>query len=188
MKTYLNIIYFLTAISFAAFIGGCDKPSPTELVNSSQSEDDPVVYETIAKNPTDEIYSNGADTTGVSDNLTRYSNVVVVSGTKISDNSQTLKLSTAQAVFFDRAMPVRANGNLIGYQTQLLGEVKFNGVRALTVPFKVKFRNAQNIIQDSTLGFYHLLYSGRAASFHPFNYKYNSIVSFEFNPFIGKIN
>jgi hypothetical protein len=186
MKTYTNIFYFIAVVLLAAIIGGCDKPAPTELINSSQAEEDPVVYETIAKNPTDELYSNGADTTGISDNLTRYTNVIVVSGTKISDNSQTIKLSTAQAVFFDRAMPVRANGNLIGYQTQLLGEVKFNNVKALPVPFKVKFRNAQSVIQDSSLGLYHLLYSGRASSFLPFNYKYNSVVSFELNPLIGK--
>ncbi len=186
MKTYLNIIYFLAVVSFAALISGCDKPAPTELIVSSQSQDDPVEYETIAKSPTDEIYSNGADTTGVSDNLTRYSNVIVVSGTKISENSITTKISTAEAVFFDRAMPVRDNGNLIGYQTQLLGVVKFNGIKALTLPFKVKFRNAQSVIQDSSLGLFHLLYSGRTSLFHPFNYKYNSVVNFKLNPFIGK--
>lgn len=186
MKTYFNIIYFFAVVFVAALINGCDKPAPTELIDSAQSQVDPVEYETIAKSPTDEIYSNGADTTGISGNLTSYSNVIVVSGTKISENSLTIKISTAEAAFFDRTKPVKINGRLIGYQTQLIGEVKFNGVKAIPVPFNVKYRNDQNVIQDSSLGLFHLLYSGRTSLFHPFNYRYNSVVSFELNPFIGK--
>jgi hypothetical protein len=185
MKTYKNIFYFFVAIIITALIAGCDKPAPTELIGFSQTED-PIEYETIAKNPTDELYSTGTDTTGVSEDLTRYTNVITVSGVKISDNSQTIKFATAQAVFFDRTKPVKANGKLIGFQTQLFGEVKFNNVKSLVVPFKVKFRDAHQNIQDSTLGFYHLLYSGRSSILRPFNYEYNSFVKFELDPFIGQ--
>ena len=186
MKTHKKIFYFLILILFTAFIAGCDKPAPTELIGTSQNED-PIEYETIAKSPTDELYSNGTDTTGVSEDLTKYSNVITVSGVKISDNSQTIKFATAQAIFFDRTKPVKTDdGKIIGFKTQLFGEVKFNNVKALTLPFKVKFRNAIQNIQDSTLGFYHLLYSGRSSILRPFNYKYNSSVNFELNPIIGQ--
>ena len=36
------------------------------------------------------------------------------------------------------------------------------------------------------MGLFHLLYSGRLSNIRPFNYKYNSFVNFELNPFIGK--
>ncbi len=66
MKTHKKIFYFLILILFTAIIAGCDKPAPTELIGTSQNED-PIEYETIAKSPTDELYSNGTDTTGVSE-------------------------------------------------------------------------------------------------------------------------
>ncbi|MEO8398445.1 MAG: hypothetical protein ABI550_01380 [Ignavibacteriaceae bacterium] len=184
MKNIKKINKYLISFALAVFLYGCDKPAPTELIDSRQ--EDQIEYEIIAKDPTDEFYSNGTDTSGT-ENLTRFTNVISVSGVKISDKSQTVNLSTAQAIFFDKNKPVKSPfGNIIGYQTFILGEVKFNNKRANLAPFRIKFRKGDRNSADTTLGFQHILYSGRNNNIDPFDYQYSSDVSFELNPLLGQ--
>src|SRR3990172_9780719 len=162
MKSY--IIIFLFAVIFY----GCDKPAPTELVEDQDQLDVAV----IAKDLDDEFYSNGFDSTGVAENPTRFTNLITISGIKITTAASTERTSFAQAIFFDRNFPIRRNGVLIGFRTRVLGMVRFNNIAAKLVPF---------ISTDTTLGFKYILNGGRRPHHDPFSFDFGSLVKFEFN-------
>lgn len=177
----------LSPLKFAAFVfilsllNGCDKPAPTELVQDT----DPVEVEVITKDADDEFYSSGYDTTGVVYEPSNYENIITVSGVKISAGGATINTSLAQAIFFDRSMPVYSRGMLIGFRTRLFGNVTFNGVNARQVPLRIRYGHSDSR-RDTLLGFKHLLYNRAGSSNDDFGYAYGSLVEFELNPLIGR--
>ncbi|MBT8385839.1 MAG: hypothetical protein KJO12_00380, partial [Ignavibacteria bacterium] len=110
MKNLLTIIALFLSL---LFISGCDKPAPTELFDDS-SEDE---YEVLNKNLDDQYYNSGVDTSGLEQDLRGLTNIISLSGIKITNDKGTFNVSLAQAIFFDRSKPIYySNGDLLAYQ------------------------------------------------------------------------
>ena len=175
-------LYFGILLLSGLLILGCDKPAPTELVQDQNQ----LQVQVIAKDTQDEFYSNGFDTTGVATDLSKLQNVITITGAKITYKNITAKASLAQTIFFDMQRPVHTQrGRTIGYKTDTLGTVKFNGITAKQIPLRVMFRD-HGIFGDSLLGNRYVLYSGRNNIVDPFNYAPGSFVSYSFQPHMGK--
>jgi hypothetical protein len=177
----LSFIKFIAFIFIGFLLNSCDKPAPTELVQ----DEDPLEVEVITKDADDEFYSSGYDTTGLVYEPSGYENIISISGVKISSRGTTRNSSIAQAIFFDRSMPVYSHGMLLGFRTRLLGNVEFNGVLARQVPLSIRFGHSDTR-GDTLLGFMHLLYNRSGDSDDNFNYDYHSFVEFKLNPLIGR--
>jgi hypothetical protein len=172
-------LYFLLLPLFF----GCDKPAPTELINDS----DKLEIEVISQDTGDEFYSSGFDTTGIIYRPSVFANTVTISGVKITTHGITVKSELAQAVFFDKGMPVySSDGRLLGYRTRLAGSVEFNNVPAALRPYVIRFRNRNsgNLGAD-TLGLRYILYNRQGSPGEDFNYSYGSNVNFRLTPFSG---
>jgi len=78
-----NLLTYLFIVSIGLFLFGCDKPAPTELIDDSQEEF--VEYEILGKDINDEFYSNGFDTTGITQDLQQLPNLIAISGIKTTD-------------------------------------------------------------------------------------------------------
>ncbi len=177
-----NITFMLFAL---AFISGCDKPLPTELVSIDNGISDELEIELIAQDTEDELYHNGFDTTGIARNPTIYSNFITVSGVKTSGVLQQVHSSIATAIFFDRSSPIHTpGGRLIGFVTRTPGVVRFNDFQAHRVPYIISFRD-HGMVRDTTLGMHYVLSNRRGQQFNQFEYEYNSTVNFRLDPILG---
>ncbi|MEP0860557.1 MAG: hypothetical protein HRF52_03865 [Ignavibacterium sp.] len=176
------IIKILSALSIIILLFSCDKPSPTELVdNSNQSENFEV--EIISKDTEDEFYSNGFDTSGVVQ--TQINSIISITGGKVSFQGQTEKFSLAQTIIFDKNSPVfSSSGRLVGYNTRTPGTIRFNNLLCRIIDYRVRYRDAGQVI-DTLLGKKYALYKGRGYFQDNFDFPYNSVVNFTFNPLIG---
>ena len=179
------VIYFLLFVTVLFFFA-CDKPAPTELYDDLQ--EDQAEYEILGKDYNDEYYSNGFDTTGVTQDINNFSNLISISGIKETDvTGNTLEYSFAQAIFFDRSQPVYdGNGRLLGYNTVKPGIIKFDNEIAHTVPLTIHYRE-NDVLKQVTLGDKYLLFSGRRGNGDNFHYRHNSNIPFQLN-FIGGQN
>ena len=180
MKKIL-IYSFFSACIFIFF--SCDKPAPTQLVDDTNNE---LEVELLNNNLNDQYLTSGADTSGIIQDLTKITNLVSVSGIKITNkDNRTIRLSLAQAMFFNKNEPIRYSDNrIIAYQTLTPGLIKFNGLEAHILPYRIKYRDL-GILKDTLLGNKYVLYNiaGLGGIPDPFYYGYNASVSFEFNPF-----
>jgi len=162
-------------------INGCDKPAVTELTQDEEQ----LEVEVLTKYTDDEYYA--ADSSGVVDDLKRYTNVVTVSGLKITRGSATINAAFAQAIFFDKRFQVESpDGRLIGFRTRILGDVKFNDVNTRLSEYRIKFKNRNNgTHKDTLLGYRHVLNS--LFPLQDFNYHYSSLVAFDLDllPILG---
>jgi len=175
---------YLILFIILLMINGCDKPAPTELVQ----EEDPLEIELITKDTEDELYSSGYDSTGVVYNPSRgFANIITVSGIKTSYRNSTFSTSHAQAIFFDKSSQVLSpDGRLIGFHTRILGNVDFNTKSAKLREFRIWFKDRiTGNIKDTLLGFRHILHHKPLNQDDNFNFRYNSSVSFDFDPVIG---
>lgn len=164
---------------------GCEKPAPTELIQSTQSASDSASVQVVTKNLNDQSTGNGYDSTGVTENVTNYSDVIVVSGVKITSNLLTIKLSIAQATFFDKTKPVYdSTGNLFTYRGRFVGGVFFNGYRARIIPYKVSI---SLLPIDTSLGSQYLLYNRHNFRSDPFVFPYDSTIHFKLNALNGSV-
>lgn len=179
MNTLIKIFSTITLLLIAI---SCDKPSPTELIDDSgQSENFEV--EVISKDTEDEFYSNGFDTSGIAQ--PQYNSIISITGGKVSFQGQTENFSIAQTIIFDKNQPVyNSAGKLIAYKTRVPGSVRFNNSLCRLDDYRVRYRDAGQII-DTLLGKKYTLYKGRGFYQDDFDYPYNSNVTFTFNPFIG---
>ncbi len=161
-------------------IPGCDKPAPTELFDDSAEDQ----YEVLTKNLDDQYINSGVDTSGLDQDLRGLTNIVSLSGIKITNNNHTVELSLAQAIFFDRSKPVYfANGELLAYQTVTPGIIKFDNHIARTVNFRLHYRE-RGVSRDTVLGKKYILYSGIGGWLDPFRFRYSSSIPIEYNPII----
>jgi len=177
-----KIITYLIIFGSAFLFFACDKPAPTELIDDSQEE--LAEYEILGKDLNDEFYSNGFDTTGVTQDLQQLPNLIAISGIKVTDiHGNRDEFSFAQSIFFDRTKPVfYSDGRLLGYQTILPGFVRFDNIFARAVPFRIKYRD-NGVLMDTTLGFKYILFSGRHGGMDEFRYRHNSMMNFRLNFF-----
>lgn len=168
------IIIFLTGLIF-----GCNDPQPTSLVE----DEDPFEIEVINRNPA-EPTSFGVDTTGLRGNPARFANIISVTGAKTSIQGISFKSSFAQAVFFDTSKPIIGNnGKLIGLKTYAPGSIFFNSRKAQVRDFIIKY----GINRDTSLGPRYVLH--RRGNFgDPFDFEFNSKVSFNFLPDSAVLN
>jgi len=183
MKKLLSIYTLSIALLALSIIyNGCDTPAPTELViDNNTTTEDQVDVEIITKDIQDEFYSNGFDSTGVAQSLHNFGSVIVLTGTKITNDNLTTSTSLAQAIFFDKNTPVRnMHGDVVGFHTVLPGEVKFNGITAKIRPLEIKFRNGSSVI-DTILGSKYVVFSGRQNAVDPFGYNFKSNIPFQLN-------
>jgi hypothetical protein len=175
--------YFLyIAIFTITFFIGCDKPGPTELVDEEESFD----VEILSKDLDNEYYSNGYDTTGVTEDITQYGSIISISGIKLTLDEYTIRFSSAQTYLFDLNKPFYSSNNtLLGYETIIPGTIRFNNVPARLTDYHVIYREDGSLI-DTVLGKKYELFNrhGRILG-DPFTFNYNSQISFLFNPFFG---
>ena len=182
MKKLFRILYCLCLLTCGILLNSCNNPAPTELVQDNPSVQNQIQVEVVTKDPTDEYYNNGFDTTGVANPVMNYSNIINVSGIKTTINNITTKISFAQAIFYNRNMPIREpGGRLIGYQTVTPGRVKFNNILAMTIPYRIRFNN-HGMHADTNLGNMFALTRGMMGQF---NFDYNSSINFQFIPMQG---
>ena len=176
MKKILT--YLLISIS-AFILFSCDKPAPTQLIDDTNNELEVELLNKDLDNP----YSSGADTSGITQDLTGITNLISVSGIKITTENRTSEFSLAQAMFFDKSKPINySDGRLLAYKTLIRGIIKFNGTEASVVPYRIRFKD-MGIQKDTLVGNKYLLYNIFGGFPDPFYFSYNSSVSFEFAPF-----
>lgn len=178
MKRYLQILFIFLALLYNA----CDDPAPTELV-----ADDSFEVEILGKDLENEYYSNGYDTSGVSDDILNYSSYVAVSGIKFTNNGRTDNISSAQVYIFDKSKPFRSPKNkiLLGYNTIIPGVIRFDNIIARLTDYRIRYREAGSLV-DTVLGKkYELFNLNNRLIFDPFVFRYNSSINFDYNPFQG---
>ncbi len=181
------IIYSAVIIATFCMLNGCDNPAPTELAQDNSSGQNPIQVQVISKDTADAFYNNGFDTTGVSVPDTGYSTVIYLIGTKVTYNSSTEKISSAQALFFDRKSPVRGlNGRIIGYHTILPGTIQFDNYHARLVPYRINYNYKGNLI-DTLLGERYISSNRMLNPMYQFNFHYNSVVNFQVSTLLGKL-
>lgn len=181
-----KILTYLSVFLLIFILFSCDKPAPTELVDDTANE---LEVEVITKDLNDQYYTAGSDTSGITQDLTGFTNLISVSGIKITKSDQTYNFNLAQAFFFDKSKPVRYNDQrLLAYRTRTPGTVKFDGLNAREVPFRIKYRdNGEQ--KDTLLGGKYILYNMFNIGLpDQFLFHYNSNVTFEFIPDMGQGN
>jgi len=183
-KINIYIIIFL----FSLIYYGCDKPAPIQLFPDEVSSEDQIEIEIIAKDPSNEAYGNGFDSTGVTDNLIGFTNVIITSGIKVSYRNLTFNTSLAQAFFFDKSKPVYScEGDLIGFETKVPGILGFNDRIARKFQYRVKYR-CEGIVKDTLLGFGYILHRRRGLfNGDDFEFPYNSFINFSLDPLIAPV-
>ncbi len=166
-------IILLFGVITGLLLTGCNNPAPTELVQDNTSSQNQVQYQVITKDPTDASYSNGYDTTGVTSVIPPNIYFINISGTKITENNSTRRISFAQALFTDKSRPLMGQGGrLIGYGAAISGMLKFNGITADSTPYRIRFSVKGNIL-DSLLGSMFVLNNR-------FNFNYGSQVHIQY--------
>jgi hypothetical protein len=178
-----NLLTYLFIGSVGLFVLGCDKPAPTELIDDT----DPAEYEILGKDINDEFYSNGFDTTGITQDLQQLPNLIAISGIKVTDiHKNTDEISFAQSIFFDRTKQIFSpGGRFLGFKSIIPGVVKFDNKIARVVPFHIRYRE-NGVLRDTTLGNKYLLFSGRRGDMDNFRYRHNSRMNFHINIFGGE--
>jgi len=176
-----NILTYLLISASAFVFYSCDKPAPTELFDDSENEFE---IELLNKDFDNHYFTSGSDTSGITQDITRLTNLISVSGIKITSANRTTEFSLAQAIFFKRSEPIKyQNGRLLAYKTATPGTIKFNSVEARIVPYRIKYRD-NGAPKDTLVGNKYLLYNIFGGFPDPFYFNYNSNVSFEFDPFL----
>jgi hypothetical protein len=175
-----KILTYLIISASIFILVSCDKPAPTQLVDDTNNE----LEVELLNNDLDNPSSNGTDTSGITQDLTGVTNLISVSGIKITTENGTNEFSLAQAMFFDKSNPIRySNGRLLAYKTIIPGTIKFNGTEAHIVPYRIRFREG-GIPKDTLIGGKYLLYNIFGGNPDPFYFDYNANVSFEFDPIL----
>ena len=143
-----KLLTYLFIVSVGLFLFGCDKPAPTELIDDT----DPAEYEILGKDINDEFYSNGFDTTGVTQDLRELPNLIALSGIKVTYvHGNTDEFSFAQSIFFDRTKKIFSpGGRFLGFKSVIPGIVSFDNKIARIVPLIVRYRE-NNVLRHDTL-------------------------------------
>ena len=179
-----KLLKYLFIVSVSLFLFGCDKPAPTELFDDTQEEF--AEYEVLGRDINDEFYSNGFDTTGVTQDLHELPNLISLSGIKVTNiHHQTDEFSFAQSIFFDRTEKIFSpGGRFLGFRSITPGIVRFDNKVARIIPHIVRYRE-NGILQETILGDKYNLFSGRHGMMDTFRFRHNSLMNFSINIFFG---
>jgi hypothetical protein len=180
-----NLLTYLFIASVGLFLFGCDKPAPTELFDDSQ--EDLAEYEILGKDINDEFYSNGFDTTGITQDFQQIPNLIALSGIKVTDIQGNIdEFSFAQSIFFDRSQKIFSpGGRFLGYRSIIPGVVRVDNKISRVVPFPILYREG-GVLRDTTLGNKYILFSGRRGNMDDFRYRHNSLMNYRINIFFGE--
>jgi len=174
-KYFQHIILFL----FTAFFFGCGKPGPTELVDDRPSEEGPLQYEVLAKNPEDALYKSGYDSTGLVLPPPLTDVFLFISKNVVSEQSLSLSYDIAEVFFFDRRDPfILPGGKGYGYHTKKVVPPRINSIYTKEVANMVHF-GPHTSMQDSVLGPKYVL-NRRGLFGDSLFLNYNSPVMFEY--------
>ena len=178
-----NLLTYLFIAWIGLILFGCDKPAPTELIDDTDFAE----YEVLGKDINDEFYSNGFDTTGVTQDLREIPNLIALSGIKVTDtHGNGDEFSFAQTIFFDRTQKIFSpGGRFLGYRSVIPGIIRFDDKIARVVPFHIRYRE-NAVLHDTTLGNKYVLFSGRKGGMDDFRYRHNSLINFRLNIFFGE--
>jgi hypothetical protein len=180
-----NILIYIVLFTTGLSLFSCDKPAPTELIDDFT---DDLEVEILTKDLNGNYITSGTDTSGITQDIIGITNLISVSGIKLTVNNKTNNSSLAQAFFFDKSKPVKySNGSLLAFRTVSPGNLKFNGLDARTVPYRLRYRDMGSF-RDTLLGEKYVLYNLYNGFPDQFYYKYNSSISFEFMPHMGQGN
>jgi hypothetical protein len=180
-----NILTYFVIFITGLLLFSCDKPAPTELINDVPDE---LEVEILTKDLDDNYTTSGADTSGITQDITGIANLISVSGIKITHANKTNHISLAQAMFFDKSRPVRySNQRILAYKTITPGVIRFNGIEARRVPYEIKYWDMKQP-KVALLGEKYLLVNYFFGFPDQFFYNYNASVSFEFVPDSGQGN
>src|SRR3970282_1187310 len=120
---------------------------------------DELEIEVLTNDLDNQYYTSGFDTSGITQDLTGITNLISVSGIKITNKNGTIDLSLAQAMFFDKSKPIKySSGKLLAYRTLTPGIIKFNGTEANIVPYRIRYRD-MGMMKDTLVGSKYLLYN-----------------------------
>ena len=169
-----SLVKYFVVIAAGLILFSCDKPAPTELVDDSANNMSE--YEVLSKDVNDEYYSNGGDTTGVTQDLRDFTNLISLSGVKMTGiNGNTEDYSFAQAIMFDKTKPVYdSHKRLLAYHTVTPGNITMDHIKASEVPFQIQYRD-NGVLMDTTLGNKYILFSRIHRLFH---YRHDSKINF----------
>ena len=179
MKKLFTYCAFLIAL--ALVLQGCDKPAPTELV---QNRDEGTNYELLNDPASENYYTSGVDTSGVTQDFSNPDlvNLISLTGVKITTNGSTQDYSLAQAFFFDKSKPIyNSSSQVIAYETQMPGLVYFDGIRARMVDHKIRYHDG-GTLRETTIGKKYFLWSGIV---DPYTFPYNSSSNFKLTLWSG---
>lgn len=170
-----NLLTYLAILSIALILNSCDKPAPTELIDDTPE----LEVELLTKDLNNQYYNSGVDTSGMEQDIRGLTNIISVSGIKITRHNKTDVLSLAQAMFFDRSQPIYYSDGktLLAYKTITPGIIRFDDHVARIVPFRIRYRD-MGMQRDTVIGNRYLLYSGKGGWQDPFRFKYNSSINF----------
>lgn len=175
-----KLLTYLIISASAFLLVSCDKPAPTQLFDDTSNELEVELLNKDLENP----YSSGTDTSGITQDLTGITNLISISGIKITNENKTSEFSLAQAMFFDKSLPIKySDGRILAYKAIIPGTIKFNGTEAHIVPYRIRYREG-GILKDTLIGNKFLLYNIFGGFPDPFYFNYNSNVSFEFDPIL----
>ncbi|MBU1679464.1 MAG: hypothetical protein KKD86_11550 [Bacteroidetes bacterium] len=187
MKKFIINIVFL-AIAFTA---ACNEPSPTQLFVDNNSSADELDIEILSPDPESVNYANGYDSTGITNDLPKFANVISLNGIKSTFKNNTFYQVYNSAIFGTKTEPVHSQrGHFMGYRSWNIGKVFFNNQRASLIQRVVQFRNHGNII-DSLFGPMYIQTERKGmghgySDFFPYNSSIN--VRIEPHPFLGYEN
>ena len=107
-----KILTYLIISASIFFLVSCDKPAPTQLVDDTNNDFE---VELLNKDLENQYYTSGSDTSGITQDLTGITNLISVSGIKITSNdTEQEDFSLAQAMFFDKSKRIEfSNGKLL---------------------------------------------------------------------------
>ena len=179
--------FFILLLISALVLFGCDSPAPTQLV-SNPGDQNQVKVEVIAKDTGNVYYDNGFDTTGIAQTPLKYSNIITLTGTKVTQGGITTNSGYARVLFFDTSNPITsANGTILGYMMRRFNthtmNVMFDNIQALPVPYRIKY-NYNGMSVDTLLGEQYVLTDRNVMADHGnipgrFRFKYNSDINFK---------
>jgi hypothetical protein len=180
-----NILIYIVLFTTGLLLFSCDKPAPTELIDDLENDFE---IEFLTKDLNDNHIIGGADTSGITQDLKGITNLISVSGIKITRDNKTNHLSLAQAMFFDKNKPVEnSSGMIIAYKTIIPGIIKFNGLEARVVPYELRYRD-MGVLKFAQLGEKYVLFNLFQGIPDSFYYNYNSSINFDFMPHMGQSN
>lgn len=157
----------------------CVDPSPTELIYNNSNDygvellQEPEVY----------VNSSTYDSTGITDEIPKYTTVISVNGIKTTLNRITIHQYYAMALFSDKTQPVKTpEGKLLGYRLNTPGKVFFDDTEARLANRKISFLGGTQI-RDTLLGKYYEIRERMGHGHqHQKEFAYNSSVEFRLVP------